>query len=204
MDKLLNKVKFDKRYVFFCIVLVIIGIICGSLFIVILNNSDKNLIIEYIESFIDSIKNNTFNYLDTFKNTIIINYLIIIIISILGFTYFLAPLNILILFYRSFILGFILSSFIITHKIKGILFSIVYIFPHLILNILLFSILTAFTLKLSINMINHIIKKKEVDMRLYFTKYISTFILIMLLITITSLYESFVAPTLLKIIVNIF
>ena len=204
MDKLLNKVKFDKRYVFFCVILVIIGIICGSLFIVILNNSDKNLIIEYIESFIDSIKNNTFNYLDTFKNTIIINYLIIIIISILGFTYFLAPLNILILFYRSFIIGFILSSFIITYKIKGIFFSIVYIFPHLILNILFISILTAFTLKLSINMINHIIKKKEVNMRFYFTKYISTFILIILLITITSLYESFVAPTLLKFVVNIF
>lgn len=203
MDKLLNTIKFDKRYVFFCMILVILGIISGSLFIVILKGTDKNLVIEYIENFIDTIKNNNFDYIDTLKNTLIINYLVVIIISIIGFTYFLTPINILILFYKSFIIGFSLSSFILTYKIKGLVLSIVYIFPHLILNILLFSILTAFTLKLSIKMINHIIKKKEVNMRLYFNKYLYTSLFIIILITFTSLYESFIAPYLLKLVVNI-
>ena len=203
LDKLFSTIRFDKRYVFFCIILVLIGIISGSLFIVILNSSDKNLVIEYIESFIDSIKNNNFDYINTFKNSLIINYIIVFIISILGFTYFLVPVNILILFYKSFIIGFSLSSFILTYKIKGLLLSIVYIFPHLIINILLFSILTAFTLKLSIKMINHIIKKKEVNMRAYFNKYLYTFIFVIFLITITSVYESFIAPILLKLVVNI-
>lgn len=203
MDKLFNIVKFDKRYVLFCLVLVIVGIIAGSLFIIILNNSDKSLVIEYIESFIDNIKNNDFNYIDTLKNTLIINYLVIFIISIIGFTYFLIPINILLLFYKSFIIGFSLSSFILTYKIKGLLLSIIYIFPHLIINILLFSLLIAFTLKLSLKMINYIIKKKEVNMRLYFNKYLYTSIFIIIIITITSLYESFVAPYLLKLIVNI-
>jgi len=203
MDKLFNLVKFDKRYVLFCLILVILGIVAGSLFVVILNSSDKSLVIEYIESFIDNIKNNDFNYIDTLKNTLIINYLVIIIISIIGFTYFLTPVNILILFYKAFIIGFSLSSFILTYKIKGLLLSIIYIFPHLIINILLFSLLIAFTLKLSIKMINCIIKKKEVNMRLYFNKYLYTSLFIFIIITITSLYESFVAPFLLKLIVNI-
>ena len=203
MDKLLNKVKFDKKYVLFCMILVIIGIISGSLFIVILNSTDKSLVIEYIEEFVSNIKNNSFNYIDTFKNTIFVNYLVIIIISILGFTYILAPLNILILFYKAFIIGFSMSSFILTFKIKGLLLSIVYIFPHLILNILIFSILTAFTLKLSITMTKSIIKKKDVNMRHYFNKYLYTSIFIIVLITITSLYESFIAPYLLKLVSNI-
>lgn len=203
LDKLLNTIRFDKRYVFFCMILVVLGIICGSLFIVILKSSDKNLVIEYIENFIDTIKNNNFNYMDTLKNTLIVNYLVVIIISIVGFTYFLIPINILILFYKSFIIGFSLSSFILAYKIKGLLLSTIYIFPHLILNILFFIILVAFTLKLSINMINSIIKKKNVSMRTYFNKYLYTFLFIIVLITITSLYESFVAPTLLKLIVNI-
>lgn len=203
LDKLLNTVKFDKRYVFFSLIIVIIGIICGSLFIVILNSSDKNLVIEYIEKFIDTIKNNNFDYIDTFKNTILVNYIVILIISILGFTYFLSPLNVLILFYKSFVIGFSISSLILTYKVKGILLSIGYIFPHLILNILLFSILTAFTLKLSFKMINHIIKKEEVNMRLYFNKYLYTSLFIVFLVTVTSLYESFIAPALLKLIVNI-
>ena len=203
MDKLFNLVRFDKRYVLFCLILVILGIVCGSLFIIILNSSDKSLVIEYIETFIDTIKNNNFNYIDTLKNTLIINYLVIFIISILGFTYFLVPLNILILFYKSFVIGFSLSSFILVYKIKGLLLSIVYIFPHLIINILLFSLLIAFTLKLSIKMINSIIKKKDINMRVYFNKYLYTGLFIFIVLTISSLYESFVSPYLLKLVVNI-
>lgn len=203
MDKLFNLVRFDKRYVLFCLILVILGIVCGSLFIVILNSSDKSLVIEYIETFIDSIKNNSFNYIDTLKNTLIINYLVIFIISIIGFTYFLVPINVLLLFYKAFVIGFSLSSFILTYKIKGLLLSIIYIFPHLIINILLFSLLIAFTLKLSIKMINSIIKRKEVNMRVYFNKYLYTGLFIFIMLSITGLYESFVAPYLLKLVVNI-
>ena len=203
MDKLFNTIKFDKKYVFFCLVVVILGILAGSLFIVILNSSDKSLVIEYIESFVENIKNDSFNYMDTLKNTLIINYLVIFIISIIGFTYFLCPINILLLFYKSFIIGFSLSSFILTYKIKGLLLSIIYIFPHLIINILLFSLLTAFTLKISINMIKYIIRKKEVNMRDYFNKYLYTILFISFVITISSLYESFITPYLLKLIANI-
>ena len=203
MDKLLNTVKFDKKYVFFCLIILVLGVIAGSLFIVVLNDSDKNLVIEYIEKFINTIKQNDFNYLDTLKNTLLTNYLIIIIISIIGFTYFLVPINVVALFYKSFVIGFSLSSFILTYKIKGLLLSIVYIFPHLIFNILLISILVSFTLKLSINMINSIFKRKEINIRMYFNKYLYTFLFIMVLVTISSLYESFVAPFLLKLVINI-
>lgn len=203
MDKLLNNIKFDKKYVFFSIVLVILGIITGSLFIVILNSADKNLVIEYITDFIDSIKNNSINNIDIFKNTLLINYIIIIIISIIGFTYFFFPVNIIVLFYKAFIIGFSLAAFILTYKFKGILLSIIYIIPHSIINILLFSLLVSFTLKLSINMIKYIIKKKEVNMRGYFNKYLYMFLIFIFLITLTSTYESFIVPKLIKLFVKI-
>ena len=203
MDKLLNNIKFDKKYVFFSMVLVILGIITGSLFIVILNSADKNLVIEYITDFIDSIKNNSINNIDIFKNTLLINYIIIIIISIIGFTYFVFPVNIIVLFYKAFIIGFSLAAFILTYKFKGILLSIIYIIPHSIINILLFSLLVSFTLKLSINMIKYIIKKKEVNMRGYFNKYLYMFLIFIFLITLTSTYESFIVPKLIKLFVKI-
>ncbi len=203
MDKLLNNIRFDKRYVLFSVVLVILGIITGSIFVVILNSTDKSLVIEYITSFVDTIKVNKFNYVDTFKNTIIINYSILLILSVVGFSYFLVPINILILFYKAFIIGFSLSSFVLTYKIKGLLLSILYIFPHLIINILIFSLLVAFTIKLSLSMIKCIIRKKQVNMRMYFNKYFNTLILFMILITISTLYESFIAPFILKFMINI-
>ncbi len=203
MDKLLSNIRFDKRYVLFCLVLVILGIVTGSLFVVILNKADKDLIIEYISSFVEGIKNNNFSYIDTLKNTCLINFSLLIIISIIGFTYFLMPINILILFYKAFIIGFSLASFILTYKFKGLLISILYIFPHLIVNILIFSLLVAFTIRLSLLMIKCIIQKKQVNMRIYFNKYLSIISFFTVFLIITALYESFVAPLILKGIINI-
>jgi len=203
LDKLINNIKFDKKYVLFSLVLVILGIITGSLFIVILNSTDKNLVIEYISDFIDNIKNSSINNLDILKNTLITNYIIIIILVMIGFSSFLFPINILLLFYKSFIIGFSLSSFILTYKIKGTLLSIIYIFPHLLINILIFCLITAFTLKISLSMINSIIKRKNVNMRLYFNKYFSLILLSIFIITLTGLYEAYIMPYLIKIISNV-
>ena len=203
MDKLFNNVKFDKRYILFSLIITILGIITGALFVVILNSADKKIVIEYIEEFINNIKTNTVNYNDLLRNTLITNYISLIIILIIGFTYFFFIINIFILFYKSFIIGFSLSSFILVYKSKGLILSFIYIFPHLIINILLFSILTAFTTKLSLSMIKNIFKKKDVNMRLYFNKYLYVTILFMLLISLTSLYESFIPQYLIKLISNI-
>lgn len=203
LDKLLNNIRFDKKYVLFSLILVILGIITGSLFIVILNSTDKNLVIEYISSFIDNIKNSSINNLDLLKNALISNYIVIFLLLIVGFTSFLFPINVLVLFYKSFIIGFSLSSFILTYGIKGSLLSIFYILPHLLINILIFCLLTAFTLKISINMIKCVIKRKDVNMRGYFNKYLSIIIMSIIIITLTSLYEANIAPYLLKLIVNL-
>lgn len=200
MDKLINNVKFDKKYVFFMLVIVILGIITGSLFVIILNSADKLLIKEYIEDFINTI--NT-DYKTNLYNNIMLNYSSVILISVIGFTYFLFPLNILILFYKSFVIGFSVSSFIMCYSIKGLLLSIIYIFPHHILNILFLGFLTAFTAKLSIKMINHIIRKKSVDLRAYFNKYICILLLISILYIFTTLYETYIIPRLLIFLLRI-
>ena len=202
MDKLLNNIKFDKKYVLFSIILVILGILTGSIFITILNYTDKSIVIEYIESFINSINENKVN-LNNFYNNIINNVIVITIITIIGFTYFLIPINLLVLFYKSFVIGFSLSSFILTYKIKGLIFSIFYIFPHMIINILLFSLLTSFTLKLSINMIKYIIKGKSINLKNYFNRYFSIFIFSIIIIFITTLYETYIIPYILKFIIKI-
>lgn len=203
LDKLINNIKFDKKYVLFSLIIVILGIITGAIFIVILNSADKAIVVEYIESFIEHLRLDNFKYIDNLKNTLIINFSIIFIISLIGFTYFFFPINIIILFYKAFIIGFSISSFIFTYKLKGLVLSIIYIFPHLIINILLISILTAFTTKLSMNMINNIAKKKQVNMRNYTNKYLHVVFFFTILVLLTSLYESFASPFLLKLVIKI-
>lgn len=198
VDKLINNVKFDKKYVFFMLVIVILGIITGSLFIIILNSADKELVKEYISDYICNINNQGNLY-----NNIMLNYSSVILISIIGFTYFLFPLNILILFYKAFVIGFSISSFIMCYKFKGLILSIVYVFPHHILNILFLSLITAFTAKLSIKMINHIIKRHSVDLRLYFNKYLCMLLIVSILFIFTTLYETYIIPPLLNFLLKI-
>ena len=198
LDKLIDNVKFDKRYVFFMLVIVILGIITGSLFIIILNSADKELIREYISDYINNINNQ-----DNLYNNIMLNYSSVILISVIGFTYFLFPINILILFYKAFVIGFSISSFIMCYKFKGLLLSIVYVFPHHILNILFLSLIVAFTAKLSIKMINHILKRHSVDLRLYFNKYMCMLLIVSILFIFTTLYETYIIPLLLNFLLKI-
>lgn len=201
LDKLINNIKFEKKYVLFSIIIVILGIITGSLFIVILNSADKKIVIEYISDFINNIGNINSNEL--LKNIILNNFSIILLMFIIGFSFFLFPINIIILFYKSFVVGFTLSSFILTYNIRGLLYSIIYIFPHLIINILIFALLTAFTARISINMIKHIINKKNVNMRVYFNKYCTLIPIVLFLISLTSLYETYIMPYLTNLFANI-
>ena len=198
MDKLFNLVKFDKRYVFFNLIIVLTGIIFGSIFIILINTNDKSLVVEYINEFVSNIKNNNLNYTNTLISTLFINDIIIIVMIIFGISCILVPLNILILFYKSFIVGFSISGFILAFKLKGIIISIIYVFPHLIFNILILCILTSYTLKLSIRLISNTIKKKKINLGLYFKKYMYVIILFLILISISSLYETYIVPLLLK------
>jgi uncharacterized membrane protein SpoIIM required for sporulation len=89
-----------------------------------------------------------------------------------------------------------------SYKFKGLLLSIVYVFPHHILNILFLSLITAFTAKLSIKMINHILKRHSVDLRVYFNKYICMLFMVSILFIFTTLYETYIIPPLLNFLLK--
>ena len=89
------------------------------------------------------------------------------------------------------------------YKFKGLLLSIIYIFPHHILNILFLSLIAAFTTKLSIRMINYILKRHSVDLRLYFNKYMCMLLIVSILFIFTTLYETYIIPPLLNFLLKI-
>lgn len=200
LDKLRNIVKINKKIITFFIVLIIIGIIFGSTFMVILNDSDKTLIKDYFEGFINSINNNTLNYFTSLRNGLFSNLLYILIIWVLGISIIGIPLVIIMFFIKSFILGFSISSIIFNFKLKGCLLSFINIFPHQIINFAVYIILTTYSISFSIRLINSIIKKKQLDFKLLMNKYLKVLLLSTILIIISILIETFITPLLFKII----
>ena len=80
LDKLKNKVRIDKNLSIFLIVLGLVGIIAGSVFVNILDSTDKTLINDHLNKFVDNIQNNKLDYLFVLKNNMLTNILYILII----------------------------------------------------------------------------------------------------------------------------
>ena len=201
MNKLFNIIfsdlKKDKTVYFSLIISSIIGIIFGALFITILKDSDKILLKDHINTFFDSIKSNTYN--TSLLNILLSNLILVILIGLLGFSIIGIPVIIACLFYKSFSLSFTVAALLYNYKLDGILLSFIYIFPHLILNLIFYFILIYYSFKLSISLLNLFINKKELNKK-FLKKYLIIILISILFITITSLYETFILPYLIKLI----
>lgn len=201
LDKLRNKVKYNKTVMLFLLIIVIIGIICGSFLSAILNNNDKKLIADTINMFIKNINNvNNFSIL---KNSFIINIILVIGIWLLGISVIGVFIVICLVFWKSFTLGFTVSGFILTYNLKGIVLAFIYIFPHLIINLLIIMYLGSYSLRFSILIIKCIFNKVNLDLRKLMIIYLRVLIISILCIILTSLFEAFITTYFLKFIVSI-
>lgn len=199
LDKLKNKIKYNKKIMLFLTIIVIIGIISGSFLSIVLNYNDKQIIKKNIIDFTENI--NRINHINILKNTLLINTLLIIGIWILGISLIGLLIVICLIFWKAFTLSFTISGFILTYNIKGLLLSIIYIFPHLIVNLLIFMYIGSYAIKFSTLIIKCIFKKINLNLRKLMIIYLKVLIISLMFIIITSLYESFIMPFIFKNIV---
>lgn len=160
MDKLKGTIKVNKKTLLFFTILLIIGIIAGSIFMAILSETDKKLVTDYFNNYISNIENNKLNYLESIKNGLFNNLLYIIIIWILGISIIGIPIVTIMFFIKSFTLGFSIASIVFNYKLKGCLLNFINIFPHQMIYFLIYMLITTYSIFFSLKMINSIINKK--------------------------------------------
>lgn len=198
MDKLKNKTTSNKKIIVFLVGLFLIGLIAGSIFITIISKSDQALVKEYIKEFVNKADKNKLNYLEALKNASLSNGLFIVIVWLLGFSIIGIPIVIFMYFSKAFILGFSLSSFILQYKFKGLLLALIYFFPHHVVNILAYTLIMIYSLKISFIFINSIIKKKTISFKAIMNRYLIVFAVSIGMVIVASLYECFVVPFLIR------
>lgn len=198
MDKLKNKTTSNKKIIVFLVGLFLIGLIAGSIFITIISKSDQALVKEYIKEFVNKADKNKLNYLEALKNASLSNGLFIVIVWLLGFSIIGIPIVIFMYFSKAFILGFSLSSFILQYKFKGLLLALIYFFPHHVVNILAYTLIMIYSLKISFILINSIIKRKTISFKAIMNRYLIVFAVSIGMVIVASLYECFVVPFLIR------
>ncbi len=187
--------RLNKKGLMFLFGLAFIGFIFGIIFLLIIGESDKSMVLSYLDEYKSMIQ--TFN-IQLFKDILINNLFFIIIVWICGISIIGIPINIFYYFIKSFILGFTISSFILKYKFKGCLISLLYLIPQNIINMLLFTIITYFSINFSFVLIYSLTKKKNFNIKYKFDKYSKVLLICIVGVVITSLYEGFILPIILK------
>ena len=203
MDKLKKKTSSNKRIIIFLVGLFLIGIIAGSIFITVISKTDQALVKEYIKEFINKIDKNKLNYLDALKNASISNLSFIIIVWLLGLSIVGIPIVVFMYFSKAFVLGFSLSAFILQYKTKGIIIALIYFFPHHIVNMIAYTLVMIYSLKISFILINSILKKKTISFKPIMNRYLIVLGVSAGMIIVALLYECFVVPFIIKKLIGI-
>lgn len=203
MNKIKKIIRYDKKIMTLLNIIAIIGIITGSMFIVILNKSDKSLVVSSIKDFFNCLSVNQFDYLSTLKNIFISNYIFSFLIWIIGISVIGVVVTIIIIYYKAFSLGFTITSIIYTYSFKGIALAIFYAIPHLIIDILVLMYLGSYSIDLSIVLINSIFKKKSLNFKQFLNNYLRVLVISLIILTVSILYETFISTYILKCITKL-
>ena len=202
--KLSNIILPSKKINYFVITILLFGIISGSIFLIVLNDTDKSNAILQIETFISNIDGNKIDNGLALKNSLIINYIFVGLIWGLGLSIIGVIFNIFLTYIKGFIIGFSISSIFLTYKYKGILMGLLYIFPNQIINIIVVCILTIYSIMFSHNLLTIIVSKNSKKNRSMLKKYVIILIFGVIASFISSILEIYMFPNLLKVIISLY
>lgn len=203
MDKLRSNIRINKNLFVFLVVIIAVGVASGSIFVTVLNDSDKTMVSDYLNNFFNNLNSNNLNYSGTLINTLIFTIGLAILIWILGISVIGFILILLFLFIKAFALGFSVGSIIINFNFKGILIALAYVVPHHIIDLMIYLLISSYALVLSYRLISSFTKKKSFDFKGIFNRYLFILGFSLIILLFSALYEVYLAPSLINMIVNI-
>lgn len=195
-----NIIKNKKEYISLCIVL-FIGVVLGVLFINNVKDDEKVQIQEYINGFIDTIKNgNEIDKITLLKDSIIRNVSIGIILWFVGSTVIGIPLVYAYVAYKGFCISYTVSSSIaVLGQVKGLSFSLASI---LLQNLIIIPIILAISVS-GINLYKSIMKdRRRENIKLEIIKHTVISIMNILCLIVAAIIETYISTNILTIVIK--
>lgn len=195
-----NSIIKQKKLYRIIITLMIFGIISGILFIFFISKESKTKALVSIKNFFDLMNTSTgINYGKSLLNTLVNNIGYVLLIWLLGISIIGLPITIVLAFMKSFIVGFSISSIISCYKAKGILGAFLYVFPHQIIILFIYLLLSFYSISFSIKLFKSLFLKQTINFRVVMQKYIKILLISLIGIIIVSLYEVFISTYFIKL-----
>ncbi len=195
-----KELKQYKYKYLFLVTIIILGVLTGIIFSNILSYSDFKEISSVVKDYFLNLKMGTdINYVANFINTLSVNYLYLILLFIFGLSIIGIVLNPFILYFKSFIIGFSVGIIIAIYGFAGIPLAIFYIFPHQILNMIIYTLMSFYGINLSIKLFKSLFLRRESNYSLFMKKYLKVLGLSALVLLVSTAYETFLADFIMKV-----
>ena len=143
--------------------LFIIGVLLGIITFIISSDKTSDII-----SYFDLLENNKVNYVSTLINSLIYNNKYTFFIWISGFIFPLVVIIPFLIIFKGISVSFTISSIIYTFKLKGVLLALILLLPCIIINTLIFILLSYYSLNYGYKTYNVFKTNKLINIKHYF------------------------------------
>lgn len=189
-----------KSYIIVTIIL-LIGIVLGVIYINNINQDLANEIKEYINNFVNTLKDNyTIDKVELMKNTIISNSILVVTMWFVGSTVIGIPIVLGIIAYRGFCIGYTISAALITlGSPGGIIFSIS---SMLLQNLLFIPAILALGVS-GIKLYKSIMKdKRRENIKIEIIRHTLFSIFMLMILLVASVIETYLSTELIIMTIN--
>lgn len=204
LKKIISTIIPNKKINLFVFFIITLGIISGSIFLVLVNENDKINVVNQISNFMNNINSNNIDGVQALKNSLFNNFTYVLLIWILGMSIIGIIFNLFLIYLKGFVLGFSISSIIYVYGLKGIFASLIYVFPHQLLNIFVIMVLGIYSIMFTYNLFKVILGNRNTGIRYFIKKYLYILLIASIITIISSLFESFFTPAIFKLFIKLF
>ena len=195
-----NAVLRQKKFYLALITIMLLGFISGIVFMFFIDKDSKKTVLDGVNLFFKQIKSSEgINYSKSFINTFFSNIGYALLIWVLGISIIGLPIIVLVLFFKSFVLGFSIASIVSNYGFKGVLGAFLYAFPHYIVLLIVYLLLGFYSIMFCYKLFMNLFLKKNNNLRINMTKYLKVLGFSLIIILITSLYEVFLSTYFMKL-----
>jgi stage II sporulation protein M len=193
---------FRDNYILYLIVFVffVLGTSSGALLVKPLTMGYQSELLDYLDSFINSLLNMEISAIGIFKHAVINNLKLIFYIWLLGLTVIGIPIVIVLIVARGFMLGFTVGFLVQEKGIQGVSMAVFSVLPP---NLLLFPAMligAVSAISFSAILIRGNIKNSMVKLIQQFLSYSLLMALLAVIAVLAALVEAYIAPSMMKLI----
>lgn len=188
----------------FITIIFTIGVIIGSFSINLVHDSDKYELGVYIETFLEQFEErSSVGTSNVAKQSLVGNLKIVMLAYFLGLSVIGVPILLILIFVRGFVLGFTVGFFIDELLYKGMLLTLISVFPQNLIMVPCIIVSSVAALSFSGALIRSRISKQKFSLANKFLRFSAIMLLMVFAVILAALVEAYITPFLIHLCAGI-